>query len=125
MATEGFKIASSRGGHAVGGETHRFYRLSIAADDASILIPTNAHWASVLDNAEALDYEIHTAARVVTGNTGRARAIAASHDGPMRPVSPGEYINISHSDGATNIGAVTICLEGSNLPDSLTVTDPA
>ena len=110
------------------GEVHRFYRLDIAADDASILIPVGARFAAILDPQEIIDYEMNSVSRAGIEALDARRRLEVDKETPLRPVKVGEFINISHSDGGTNIGVLTLILEGGNsLPigaANLTVTDP-
>lgn len=129
MSTENFKQSGK--GPASSGQTHRIYRCNISADDASILIPAGCHWLGIQESAQALKYEIHTAARVVDADGSSiidsAATIAAADIVPAREVTPGEYLNISHTDGTTNIGVVVLVMFGSGLPagaSNLTITDP-
>lgn len=121
-------MKSVRGMEFPVGETHRFYRFSEATDDFSILVPMGARFFAILDPVEALAYEVNSVARAGIEALDARREIVADDEEPLRPIKPGEFINISHQDGATGIGVFTLILEGGNsMPigaSNLTTSDP-
>lgn len=112
------------------GETHRFYYFNIGGgqDDLAIVVPIGARYFAILDPVENLAYEVNTAARAGIEALDSRREIVLDDEEPLRPVKPGEFINISHKDGATAIGVFTLILEGGDsLPigaAALTTSDP-
>lgn len=121
-------MKSSSGKEFAVGETHRFYAITGANDDMAILVPVGARFFAILDPVEALAYEVHSAAVAGVEALDSRRNLVADDESPLRSVKPGEFINISHSDGATAIGVFTLLLEGGDsLPrgtSELTITDP-
>ncbi len=111
------------------GKTHRYYRFAPATDDLSITIPLGARYFAILDPVEELVYETNIVARGGIELLDSRRKIVADDEEPLRPISPGEFINISHSDGATGIGVFTLILEGGlAMPigaSNLVAVDPA
>lgn len=109
------------------GKTTRYYYVTSAADDASILVPKGARWFGIEQNAQALALEAHSAARAGIEARDSRVLVAAAASRAMTPVKPGEFINISHQDGSTNIGVFILIFEGDGLPTGtagLTITDP-
>jgi len=121
-------MKSSSGKEFPVGETHRFYAITGANDDMAILVPVGARFFAILDPVEALAYEVHSAAAAGVEGLDSRRTLVADQEAPLRPVKPGEFINISHSDGVTAIGVFTLLLEGGDsMPrgtSGLTITDP-
>lgn len=128
MSLTNIKVGQINAPPAVSGVTHRAYHFAPSTDDLSITVPEGAEWMAIEGNAEALVYEIHTAAAGGVELLDSRRRLAASSAMGLVPVKPGEFINISHNDGATGIGVFTLILEGaSTLPRgaaNLTTVDP-
>lgn len=97
------------------GRTHRIYRLVPGAvDDFSIPVPPSTAFMSILDSDVALSYEINpTEARGSIEGLDSRRDLAIDDEEPLRPVEPGEFINISAQSG--NLGFFTLILEGGPL----------
>ena len=121
-------MTSTRGREFPVGETHRFYAITGANDDMAILVPPGARYFAILDPVEILAYEVHSAATAGVEGLDSRRTLVADDETPLRPIKPGEFINISHNDGATAIGVFTLLFEGGDsLPrgtSNLTITDP-
>lgn len=110
------------------GVTHRIYKITGAGDDVSIQVPPGTKFMAILQPVEALVYEVYGTARPAGADGLIGLPIAAAAEKPARPVSPGEFINVSHSDGTTAVGVFYLMLEGKNLPNdaelAALITDP-
>lgn len=126
-------IKQVAGGYpGVSGDTHRAYRFNgtddgSQNDDLSIQVPEGAEWFAIEDNANALAYEVHSAAAAGVEALDSRRLLAASGQMSLLPVKAGEFINIS-DQADTAVGAFTLIFEGgTHLPRGvagLTVSDP-
>lgn len=100
------------------GKHTRTYWWDVAGDDFSIKFPPGTKFAALVQPATAVHWSIRSVAEVVTGTNYRIPLAAGSNE-PLRPVEPGEYLNISHQDGSTAIGEIGLILEGKNLPEDI------
>ncbi len=120
MAESNIKSAKD-GAPGVSGQTHRAYCFNgtndgSENDDLSIQVPEGAEWFAIEGNANALAYEVHSAAAAGVEALDSRRLLAASGAMSLVPVQPGEFINIS-DQADTAVGAFVLIFEGgTSLP---------
>jgi hypothetical protein len=104
--------------------THHGYTITLANDNGQVLIPAGAHYMDIKGNAEAIVYDMAAAKDFDIETNERHIPVPASSAGQgLTECVPGWYINISHSDGSTAIGKLTIVFAGGeDLPTSLTTS---
>jgi hypothetical protein len=121
------KTEATPDGHTqiAAGKTHRWYHFNgtddgSELDDLTIEVPPGAEFMAIRKPVENLAYEIHTAARAGVDARDSRCEIAAAATEPARPVTPGEFLNISNQDGSSEVGEFELMFEGAaDLPNGV------
>lgn len=102
---------------AVGfGWTHRFYTIDIASPTARFLVPRGCTFLGLAFTTNAIKLSVMDRGDEASLAPERALSVVAEGSVPSRPVQNGEVLLIEHDDGMTDIGEITLVLEGKDLP---------
>jgi hypothetical protein len=105
---------------AVGaGWTHRYFTLDVASPTLRLVMPRGGVFVGVPFTTEAIKVSVMNKGDEESLDPERAVSVAAEGALASRPVQNGEVLLIEHDDGETDIGVITLVLEGKDLPASL------